>query len=110
MNNVFKDWKLYLISLFTVVFLSCLPWLIFEFISLPFSVDFMFFVYYYLIFFLLLFISLLLLFFGFGKGQIKNRKIFLIYYSLLFLMTILLAGNWLGAVLGNFPPPTFRLL
>jgi hypothetical protein len=98
MNNFKKDWKFYLISFFSVVFFASLPELLLRLTPPDFTIDFMYEVYYYLIFFILFFVVLLLFFLGLGKGRIKNRAIFLIYFSLLFLATFLLTANWVGDI------------
>jgi hypothetical protein len=100
MNNIKKDIKFYLFSFLLVAFFAVLPPVASKLILVPhsLSVDFMYLIFYYLIYFILFLVSILLLFLGWGKGKIKNRKIFLIYFSLLFLVTFLFAANWVGDI------------
>ncbi|MFA5248701.1 MAG: hypothetical protein WC415_05860 [Patescibacteria group bacterium] len=104
MISIKKDLKFYLISFLLVIFLSVLPELFLYISPYDFRIDFMYELYYYLVFFVLFFISLLLFFFGLGKGKIVARKTFLIYYSLLFLITIYLVATWLGSIVDKLVP------
>jgi hypothetical protein len=111
MNNIKKDWKFYLISFFSVTFFAALPELLLSLTSPNFRIDFMYEVLYCLAFFVLFLVSLVLFFFGFGKEKIKNRKAFLIYYSLLFLATLYVVAYWLGWIVDSiFHSPNFMSL
>jgi hypothetical protein len=112
MNNLKKDWKIYLSSFLLIVFFAGLPMLISRFILVPFSVsvDFMDLVFYYLVFFVSFFVSLVLFFFGLGKKRLKGGKTFLIYYSLLFLATLYAVAYWLGWLLDFLFRSPFRFL
>lgn len=110
MNNFIKDWRLYLISFLVIASIASFPWVVSHSIALPFSIDFMYLIFYYLAFFVLFLVSLILFFFGLGKGKIKGRKVFLVYYSLLFLITLCAVTYWLGMMLDKFSLSTFRFL
>jgi cytochrome bd-type quinol oxidase subunit 1 len=94
-----NDLKFYLSSFLAVVFFAALPEIILYFTPPTFTIDFMYEVYYYLIFFILFFTTLLFFFFGWKKNEFKNRKIFLIYYCLLFLIACFSVAYWLGWII-----------
>jgi hypothetical protein len=87
MNNFKKDWRFYVISFLIVVFFAVLPELYLSLTPSDFRIDFMWEILYYVVFFVLFLVSLVLFFFGLRTERPKDKKIFLIYYFLLFLAT-----------------------
>jgi hypothetical protein len=94
MKEIKKDNKIFLSTFLAALILAVVPALLFKFI-LPSFINqddyWNFFdsylIGYYFIFLVLFFISVIVFLTGFRKKKIKNRKIFLIYYPLLFLAT-----------------------
>jgi hypothetical protein len=103
--------KIFLVTFLATVIFTIVPALFFRFIlstlepANQYWNDFDYLFGYYLIFLLLFLISVIAFFFGFKKNEIKNRKIFLIFYFLLFLITCFISWNIL--VIIN-PSPVFH--